>query len=93
MTEFFALFFVLVVAHVGLRGELAAQGVVYLETLFIMLYCLTLLGVLNGVLEFVDFKVPLLSYRGGLLFKLLYWPILSGTFLFITLSLFYPQLF
>jgi len=93
LTESFALFFVLVVAHVGLRGELAAQGVVYLETVFIILYGLILIGVLNGILEFTTLKIPILSYREGLLFKLFYWPILFGSFLLISLRLFYPNLF
>ena len=93
LTESFALFFVLVIAHVGLRSELAAQGVVYLETLFIILYGLILIGVLNGLLEFTNIKVPILSYRQGQIFKLFFWPILFGSFLFISLRLFYPHLF
>jgi hypothetical protein len=93
LTESFALFFVLVVAHVGLRGELAAQGVAYLETLFIILYGLIMVGVLNGLLEFTKIKIPILSYGQGQVFKLLYWPILVGSFLFISLRLFYPNLF
>jgi hypothetical protein len=92
LTESFALFFVLVIAHVGLRSELAAQGIVYLEALFIILYCLILFGVLNGLLQFLEFKMPLLSYQDGLLFKLLYWPILFGGFLVISLALFYPNI-
>jgi hypothetical protein len=93
LTESFALFFVLVVAHVSLRGELASQGIVYLETLFISLYCLILLGVLNGLIQFVNFKILLFSYQDGLLFKLLYWPILFGVFLIVSLRLFYPHIF
>lgn len=93
LTESFALFFVLVVAHVGLRSELAAQGIVYLETLFIMLYGLILFGVLNGLLQFVNVKIPLISYKDGLLFKLLYWPILFGGFLIVSLARFYPDIF
>lgn len=93
LTESFALFFVLVVAHVGLRSELASQGIVYLETLFIMLYGLILFGVLNGLLQFVEVKIPLLSYQDGLLFKLFYWPFLFGGFLIVSLKLFYPGIF
>jgi|GEM_PF-6702275 len=93
LTEAFALFFVIVVAHVGLRSELASQSIAYLEILFIILYCLILMGALNGLLQFVEFKIPLISYENGLVFKLSYWPILFGVFLIASINLFYPHLF
>ncbi len=83
-----ALFFVIAVAHTALRENIAAVGITYLETLYILLY-LAIIGV--AVNTFLIVKRPnfsLLHYRNNLIPKLVYWPLVMGALLLTTVLVF-----
>jgi len=83
-----ALFFVIAVAHTALRENIAAVGITYLETLYILLY-LAIIGVaLNTFLIVKRPNSPLLHYRNNLIPKLAYWPLIMGALLITTLLVF-----
>jgi len=86
-----ALFFVVAVSHVGLRSELQASGVVYLEYFYIVLYVVFLLASVNAIVFYSETNIEFIQYRNNLIPKLLYWPILLGMGLLITLVIFYPE--
>ncbi len=85
-----ALFFVVAVSHVGLRGELMSAGVVYLEYFFIVMYVVLLIVSINSILFYSKINFPVLSYKNNLIPKLLYWPVLMGVLFTLTLQAFYP---
>ena len=83
-----ALFFVIAVAHTALRENIAAVGITYLESLYILLY-LAIIGVaLNTFLIVKRPNSQLLHYRNNLIPKLAYWPLIMGALLFTTLLVF-----
>ena len=83
-----ALFFVVAIAHAALRDGIAAEGLTYLESVYIMLY-IAIVGVALNV--FLIAKRPdlaLIRYRNNIIIKLLYWPAVMGVLLAITLMVF-----
>jgi hypothetical protein len=80
-----ALFFVVIVAHIGLRGDITAEGVTYIEYFYIVMYVAML--VVSGLSIFFSSRIGfhLIQYRDNLISKLLYWPVILGTSLGITL--------
>jgi hypothetical protein len=83
-----ALFFVIAVAHTALRENIAAVGITYLESLYILLY-LAIIGVaLNTFLIVKRPDSPLLRYRNNLIPKLAYWPLIMSLLLLTTLVVF-----
>jgi oligopeptide transport system substrate-binding protein len=85
-----ALFFVVAITHVGLRGALNASGVVYLEYLFILQYVFVLGSAVNGMLYYSGSKFPVIHYMENLPVRIMYWPALLIMFLAITFAIFYP---
>lgn len=84
------LFFAILIAHIGLRNTLASTGIVYLEYFYFIIYFIIILIGTSAML-FVTKKdeFKLLSYEDYLIPKLLYWPIILGSGLVITLVMFY----
>lgn len=81
-----ALLFALVVAQIALRGELTAEKVIYLEYLyFIMYFILLAVAILFSLGE----KSRFVQYQRNLIPTLLYWPVVLGLALGITLLIFY----
>ena len=84
-----ALFFSVMLSHIHLRESLAFEGIVYLEYFFFVLYLAILLVAANSFLFNSDSKLFFIKFRDNLLPKLLYWPLLLGSILVITLRFFY----
>lgn len=83
-----ALFFVVAVIHTGLRSQIAAVGITYLEYVYILLYLAIVLVAAN---VFVVARYPdwfIVRYRKNIIPKLLYWAVFTGALLLITLVLF-----
>lgn len=85
-----ALVFVVVVAHIQLRTMLAGQPIVYLEWFYFSMYVLVVAISLNGWLVAQPSPPRFVAYRDNLLPRLLFWPVLVGVILLVTLSYFYP---
>ena len=84
-----ALFFVLIVSHVSLREKLAASEIIYLEYFYFVMYFAILIVSVNSILLVSDTKNNIFHYEDNLVVKLLYWPVVSGLVMVITLFVFY----
>jgi hypothetical protein len=84
-----SLFFVVVYAHLAIRRNLAIGQIFYLEYFFFVVYAALLAVPVNAFRATMRIQIPLLEYRDGLVMKLLYWPVLLGTFFVITVWKFY----
>ena len=84
-----ALFFVLIVSHVSIRQKLAANGIIYLEYFYFVLYLAILTTSVNSILFASNTKSGFVHHRDNLVAKLLYWPIILGIIFGITLTVFY----
>lgn len=84
-----ALFFVLIVSHVSIRQKLAANGIIYLEYFYFVLYLAILTTSINSILFASNTRSGFVHYRDNLVAKLLYWPIILGIIFGITLTVFY----
>jgi hypothetical protein len=71
-----ALFFVLVVIHIGLRARLFSDQVIYLEYFYFLIYILIAVVVLNNYILLSDTKkkIKFIHYADNLIPKVLYWP-------------------
>ncbi|HUW68071.1 MAG TPA: Cache 3/Cache 2 fusion domain-containing protein [Candidatus Nanoarchaeia archaeon] len=84
-----ALFFVLIISHVSLRDKLAAVGIIYLEYFYFVLYFVILVVSLNSILLASTTRCFIVDCMDNLFIKLLYWPVLLGLLLIITIINFY----
>ncbi len=82
-----SLFFVLMLANIRLREQFTGSDTVYIEYFFIIAYIAITAVALNGLLfNFTNFKEnSFIEYHDNLFPKLLYWPLLLGSALLITL--------
>ena len=84
-----ALFFVVAVLHISLRSELGAPGtVVYLEYFYFLIYAAILLVSVDSILFASAINVPFIEFRDNVLVELLYWPLMTGVLLVISLIVF-----
>ena len=83
-----ALFFVVVVAHTALRENVSAVSITYLEHLFIELYVLIALVVLDAFAVVYAPNFWLVRWRRQLAAKLAFWPLVAGVLLAGTLAVF-----
>lgn len=84
-----SLFFVVVFAHLSIRRNIASGQVFYLEYFFLVTYFALLAVPINAFRRSLQVPYPLLEYRGGLVMKVLYWPVTLGIFFLITVLKFY----
>ncbi|MDH5552295.1 MAG: hypothetical protein OEX82_03105, partial [Nitrosomonas sp.] len=83
-----ALFFVLLIMHVQLRGELSTNSIVYMEYFYLVSYVTILMITVNSILFSWDPPVRFVGYQDNLIPKLIYWPILLAWCFGLTVSLF-----
>jgi hypothetical protein len=84
-----SLFFVVVFAHLSIRRNIASGQVFYLEYFFLVTYFALLAVPINAFRRSLQVPFPMLEYRGGLVMKVLYWPVTLGIFFLITVLKFY----
>ncbi len=85
-----ALFFIVLLAHIQLRNTVQAQQVVFMEYIYFVVYLTILLVSLHSFLFSLErYNQGRLGYRDGLVQKLLFWPLVSGSLLLITILHFY----
>ncbi len=80
----------LAISQVALRQYLTVPQVVYLEYGYILLYVAILCISVNSILYTSALHLPIIQHRNNLWPKLLYWPILLGAFLWISLVFLMP---
>ncbi len=83
------LLFGVLLGHTELRSSLNASGLVYLESFYLIMYMMLLLVILNAYIfcKHPDFFI--VKWSDNLLAKLIFWPLLLGLILIVTLSHFY----
>jgi hypothetical protein len=83
-----AFFFVIMLAHIELRGTLNNEEITYMEYFYFIVYLMLLVVSINSML-FTLARFSMLEHRDNLIPKLLYWPTFIGLCLAITLVIFY----
>jgi hypothetical protein len=83
-----ALFFVVLIAHVQLRRELAANSIVYLEYFYLISYVMIILVTANAVLFSWRLPIHFIQFHDNLLPKLVFWPLILGGFFICTVIVF-----
>ena len=83
------LLFAVVVKHGQVRSSISPHQIAYLEALPFILYVAIVLVALNAILLVSPVRIGLIEYRHNLLPPLLYWPLLLGLLLTVTLFTFY----
>jgi uncharacterized protein YbaA (DUF1428 family) len=84
-----ALFFVLIVAHASLRDTIPMDDVIYLEYFYFIMYLAILAVSLNSIAFASSINFPFIDTKDNLYVKVLYWPVVMGFLLLITLMNFY----
>jgi hypothetical protein len=79
-----AFFFATLVAHNSLRGALSADGLVYLESLYILTYFVILAVAINSVLLVAKPNLKLFRKYDNLWAEVLYWPTILLAMVVIT---------
>ena len=82
-------FFVLLLSHIQLRNIIQTPGLIYLETLYFIMYFMLAIMSTSVMLFLKTNDYPILEYKHNLIFKLSYWPILLFIIYLITLFIFY----
>ncbi len=80
-----ALMFIVILAHNGIRGSVSPDQIAYMEMFPFLLYISILLVAMNAILLTSSHPPRLISYRDNIVARLLYWPLLLGALLVITL--------
>jgi hypothetical protein len=82
-----ALFFVVIIAHVQVRQQFQASGLVYLEVFYLVTYVAILLVSLGVYLAALapERRPRLIDYHDNAIAKLAYWPLILGTLAVVTL--------
>jgi hypothetical protein len=84
-----ALFFVILISHIDLRGSLSANNIFYMEYFYVVAY-ITLLSVsVNSILFSWGVNIRFVLFRDNLLPKLFYWPVITLIMFIVTLWKFY----
>lgn len=79
------LFFILVLANIRVREQFSGSDIVYIEYFFILTYFIIVCVALNGFLFNSTKSNLLIQYHDNLLPKVLYWPLILGSLLLVTL--------
>lgn len=79
-----SLFFILIIAHVALREELNAQGVIFIEYFYFLAYLQIIFTAIGALAYTTGFNLPSVEYKNGLLVKQLYWPSILALSLVVT---------
>ncbi len=83
-----ALFIGVILAHIGLRKEIAAPDILFIEYYYLVTY-VAILAVIASYFLFHKNKLLFIQYRNGLVVKLLFLPLILISILGITIWVFY----
>ncbi len=84
-----ALFFVVLISHIDLRGSLADNHIFYMEYFYVVTYIALLAISINSILFSWGVNIPFVQFRDNLLPKLFYWPVITLIMFIVTLWKFY----
>ena len=81
--------FTLIIAHSSLRTRLPINGIIYLEYFYFVMYIAILFISINSIAFASNRSIPFIDAKDNMYMKVLYWPVIMGSLLFITLLNFY----
>lgn len=84
-----SILFTLIIAHSSLRSRIPIVGVVYLEYFYFVMYIAILVISLDSIAFASNRSIPFIDAKDNLYMKVLYWPVIMGVLLFITILKFY----
>jgi hypothetical protein len=84
-----ALFFVVLLAHIQMRNSLQIEEIVLLEYMYFIVYLAILATALHTFLFFSKVDLPIIRYKESLIPKLLFWPVVLGLQLAISIVVLY----
>lgn len=85
LTPIASIFFATIFAHIRFRSKIPQAQIVYLESLYFILYLLILLVLIVCFLAQFKIKIKYLTLNNDLMIKMFYWPFFLGTFAVISL--------
>lgn len=82
-----ALFFVVLLAHIQLREQFAGSGIVYIEYFYFLMYAMLVLSAANTYIFSMNtaHRLIFIHYQDNLIPKVLYWPVVLGAMVALTL--------
>jgi hypothetical protein len=83
------LLFAVILDHNSIRSVVESQDLSYLEWFPLILDVFIVLVVLTAVRRVKQWRIPVIGYGGALLPVNAYWPALIGSFLVVTLLVFF----
>jgi len=83
------LFFTLILAHSSLRNKIPIDSTIYLEYFYFIMYLAILVVSLNSIAFASNLSIPFIDKKDNQYVKILYWPVLTGILLLITILNFY----
>lgn len=85
-----ALFFVVIIAQIDLRKNLAAEQIIYMDFYYFIIYTVFLIVSVNSLMICWPEKFDLLCYKNNLLVKSAYWPFITLTLFIASIYYFHP---
>ncbi|MDD3000938.1 MAG: hypothetical protein PHF29_04225 [Candidatus Riflebacteria bacterium] len=85
-----ALFFVVIIAQIDLRKNLAAEQIIYMDFYYFIIYTVFLIVSVNSLMICWPEKFDLLCYKNNLLVKSAYWPFITITLFVASIYYFHP---
>lgn len=84
-----SILFTLIISHSSLRSRIPIGGIIYLEYFYFVMYLAILVVSLNAIAFASNRSVPFIDTKDNIYVKVLYWPVITGILLIITLLNFY----
>jgi Cache domain len=84
-----SLLFTLIIAHTSLRPRIPVGSIIYLEYFYFVTYLAILAVSLNAIAFASNWDIPFIDTKDNIYVKVLYWPVITGILLIITLLNFY----
>lgn len=89
LTSCAAIFFVVILSQINMREKIVSDSIIYLECFYFIMYFAIIMVAVNTVLFCTSENIRFIQYHDNLIPKLLYWPVVLGLLLGVTLSAFY----
>ena len=84
-----SILFTLIIAHSSLRTRIPIGGIIYLEYFYFVMYIAILVISLNSIAFASHRSIPFIDTKDNMYMKALYWPVIVGILLVITILKFY----
>ena len=84
-----SILFTLIIAHSSLRTRIPIGGIIYLEYFYFVMYIAILVISLNSIAFASHRSIPFIDTKDNMYMKALYWPVIMGILLVITILKFY----